>query len=172
MIDVYRNIKYSQNKYLRSLQLALIGSMASDDPEGWTIYDRILRKAGEDFDIHVYSNFHNVGDIGVKAFQYAADVVLQKSGREGFGLTVAEALWKGKPVVGGKAGGIKIQIIDGKNGFLVSNTEEATEKTKYLLTNQDEAKKMGVAGKEIVRENFLSTREIEDHLVLFNKLKN
>lgn len=171
VIDVYRNIKSGQvKKGIRGLQLGLIGSMASDDPEGWIIYDQVMRKAGEDYDIHIYTNFHNVGDIGVKAFQLAADVVIQKSIKEGFGLTVSEALWKGKPVVGGKAGGIKIQIEEGVNGFLISNTREATDKTLYLLQNPDIAVKMGLAGKELVREKFLCIREIEDHLILFNKL--
>ncbi len=171
VIDIYRNIKFGQvKKGIKGVQLVLVGSMAHDDPEGWIIYDRVMRRAGEDFDLNVYTNFHNVGDVGVKAFQYAADVVLQKSIREGFGLTVTEALWKGKPVIGGKAGGIKIQIQDGINGFLVSNIQEATDKTLYLLQNPDIAKKMGEAGKQIVKEKFLTTREIEDYLVLFNKL--
>ncbi len=171
IIDIYRNIKYGQvKKGIKGVQLVLVGSMANDDPEGWIIYDRVMRRAGEDFDLNVYTNFHNVGDVGVKAFQYAADVVLQKSIKEGFGLTVTEALWKGKPVIGGNVGGIKIQIQDGINGFLVSNIQEATEKTLYLLQNPDIAKKMGKAGKQIVHEKFLTTREIEDYLVLFNKL--
>ncbi len=171
IIDIYRNIKFGQvRKGIKGLQLVLVGSMAHDDPEGWIIYDRVMRRAGEDFDLNVYTNFHNVGDVGVKAFQYAADVVLQKSIREGFGLTVTEALWKGKPVIGGRAGGIKIQIQDGINGFLVSNIQEGTEKSLYLLQNPDIAKKMGAAGKQLVREKFLTTREIEDYLKLFNKL--
>ncbi len=171
IIDIYRNIKFGQvKKGIKGVQLVLVGSMAHDDPEGWIIYDRVMRRAGEDFDLNVYTNFHNVGDVGVKAFQYAADVVLQKSIREGFGLTVTEALWKGKPVIGGKAGGIKIQIQDGIDGFLVSNIQEATDKTLYLLQNPDIAKKMGEAGKQIVKEKFLTTREIEDYLILFNKL--
>ncbi|MDD3149588.1 MAG: glycosyltransferase [Candidatus Gastranaerophilales bacterium] len=171
VIDVYRNIKSNQMKNnISGLQLALIGGMANDDPEGWSIYDKVLRKAGEDYDLNIYTNFHNVGDIGVKAFQYASDVILQKSLKEGFGLTVSEALWKGTPVIGGNVGGIKIQIKDGENGFLVNNIQEATEKTTYLLQHPAEAKKMGEAGREIVREQFLCIREIEDHLKLFNKL--
>lgn len=171
VIDVYRNIKCGGvSRGVKGLQAALVGSMAHDDPEGWIIYDRVMRRAGEDFDLHVYSNFHNVGDVGVKAFQSAADVVMQKSLREGFGLTVSEALWKGKPVIGGKAGGIKIQIEDGVNGFLVNSTQDATDKTLYLLQNPDKAKQMGEAGKEIVRDKFLTIREIEDHLVLFNNM--
>ena len=171
VIDVYRNIKFGQiQKGIKGLQLVLVGSMADDDPEGWLIYDRVMRRAGEDFDLNIYTNFHNVGDIGVKAFQYAADVVLQKSLKEGFGLTVSEALWKGKPVIGGKVGGIKLQIEDGVNGYLASSVQEATEKTLYLLQNPDIAKKMGATGKEIVRDKFLVIRELEDFLKLFNKL--
>ncbi len=171
VIDVYRNIKKDQvQKGIKGLQLAMLASMANDDPEGWSVYDRVLRKAGEDYDINVLTNFHNIGDIEVKCFQSAADVVLQKSLKEGFGLTVSEALWKGKPVIGGNVGGIKLQIEDGENGFLVSNIQEATEKSLYLLENPDNAKRMGDVGKETVRENFLSIREIKDHLKLFNKL--
>ncbi|MDD3013799.1 MAG: glycosyltransferase [Candidatus Gastranaerophilales bacterium] len=171
VIDVYRNIKFGQiQKGIKGLQLVLIGSMADDDPEGWIIYDRVMRRAGEDFDLNVYTNFHNVGDVAVKAFQYASDVILQKSLKEGFGLTVAEALWKGKPVVGGKVGGIKLQIQDGVNGFLVSNIQEATEKTVYLLQNPDIAQKMGKAGKELVKDKFIVIRELEDFINLFRKL--
>lgn len=167
ILEIYKDIKAN---YIPDLQLGLIGSMAHDDPEGWIIYDRILRKAGEDYDVHVYSNFHGIGDLEVKAFQTASDVILQKSIKEGFGLTVSEALWKGKPVIGGKVGGIKIQIEDGVNGFLVSNLQEAREKTLYLLEHPKEAEKMGRAGKEIVRNKFITIREIEDHLKLLNKL--
>ena len=172
IIEIYRNIKAKQLKYgVSGLQLLLAGSMANDDPEGLEIYDTILRKSGEDFDIHVYSNFHGVGDEEIKAFQYASDVILQKSLKEGFGLTVSEALWKEKPVIGGKVGGIKLQIQDGVNGFLVSNILEATEKTLYLLQNPDIATEMGKTGKQTVKDKFLSTREIEDYLLLINKLR-
>ena len=166
IIDVYRNLKSE----FKDLQLALIGSMASDDPEGISIYDKTLRKAGEDKDIKIYTNFHNVGDYEVNIFQQASDVILQKSLKEGFGLTVAEALWKETPVIGGNVGGIKLQINDGETGYLVNSVEEATEKTRYLLNNPVIAREMGLKGKEVVREKFLSTREIEDHLVLLNKL--
>lgn len=172
IIEIYRNIKAKQLKYgVSGVQLLLAGSMANDDPEGLEIYDTILRKSGEDFDIHVYSNFHGVGDEEIKAFQYASDVILQKSLKEGFGLTVSEALWKEKPVIGGKVGGIKLQIQDGVNGFLVSNIQEATGKTLYLLQNPDIAIEMGKTGKQTVKEKFLSTREIEDYLLLFNRLR-
>jgi trehalose synthase len=107
-----------------------------------------------------------VGNLEVNAFQKASDVVLQKSIREGFGLSVAEALWKEVPVVGGNVGGIPLQIIDGVNGFLVNNVQEAAEKTLYLLKHPTEAKKMGAIGKDHIRKNFLITRLLEDYLKL------
>lgn len=168
IIEIYRNIK---SEYIKNLQLLLAGSMASDDPEGWEIYEKILRKSGEDYDIKVYSNFHGVGDEEIKAFQYASNVILQKSLKEGFGLTVSEAMWKGKPVIGGKVGGIKLQIQDEENGFLVSTIQEATEKTLYLLLNPEISAEMGKKAKQTVKEKFLTTREIEDYLLLFNRLR-
>ena len=172
IIEVYRNIKVNQLKNGTSgIQLLLAGSMAHDDPEGVQIYEKILRRAGDDYDIHVYSNFHGVADKEIKAFQYASDVILQKSLREGFGLTVSEAMWKEKPVIGGKVGGIKLQIQDEVSGFLVSNIQQATEKTLFLLQNPDISKEMGKAAKQTVKDKFLTTREIEDYLLLFNKLR-
>ncbi len=173
IIEVYRNIQYGQvTKGIAGLQVALIGSIANDDPEGWLIYDRVMRRAGEDFDIHVYSNFHNVGDVAVNAFQSGADVVLQKSLKEGFGLTVAEAMWKRKPVVGGNVGGIRLQIDDGVNGFLVNNTQEATEKTLFLLQKKDLAKEMGEKAREKILKNFLCIHELEKILNLLARLDN
>jgi len=163
VIDAYRLVKEEVPK----VQLALVGSMAADDPEGWSFYDRTLRHSGEDFDIHVLHNFHGVGSMQVNAFQRAADVVIQKSVREGFGLVVTEALWKGKPVVGGKAGGIPLQVIEGETGFLVESIEECAEKVLYLLHHPDEAKKMGKKGEEHVRRHFLITRHLRDYLQLF-----
>ena len=106
VIDVYRRAKTE----FPGLQLVMIASMASDDPEGWEWYERIVRRAGEDFDIHVLSNLNGVGNVEVNAFQRAARVVIQKSTREGFGLVVSEALWKGRPVVAGNVGGIPLQV--------------------------------------------------------------
>jgi len=163
VIDAYRIVK----ERVPEVQLALVGSMASDDPEGWYYLDKTIRHAGEDFDIHILHNFHGVGAYEVGAFQSASDVVIQKSIREGFGLVVTEALWKGKPVVGGNAGGIPLQIIDGETGFLVDSVEECAEKTLYLLEHPHEAAEMGKAAKEHVRENFLTTRHLTDYLRLF-----
>jgi len=111
-----------------------------------------------------------VGDSEVSAFQRASDVALLKSIREGFGLSVTEALWKEVPVVGGNVGGIPLQVIDGETGFLVNTVEEAAEKTLYLLKNPEEAEEMGRKGKEHVKENFLITRHLKDYLKLFLRL--
>ncbi len=166
VIDAYRIVK----QQVPDVQLALVGSMASDDPEGWDYYDRTVRHAGEDFDIRILHNFHGVGNREVNAFQTAADVVIQKSTREGFGLVVTEALWKGKPVVGGNVGGIPLQVIDGETGFLVEDVESCAEKALYLLQNPEEAGRMGAAAREHVRRHFLTTRHLADYLDLFNRL--
>ena len=167
VIDAYRLVKQE----VPEVQLALVGAMASDDPEGWFYYDKTLRHAGEDFDIHVLHNFHGVGNEEVNAFQTAADVVVQKSRREGFGLVVTEALWKGKPVVGGRAGGIPLQVLDGQTGFLVTSVEECAEKVLYLLRHPDERAHMGKAAREHVRRHFLITRLLADYLSLFRTLE-
>ena len=167
VIDAYRIVK----EELPEVQLALVGSMASDDPEGWYYLDKTIRHAGEDFDIHILHNYHGVGGYEVGAFQTASDVVIQKSTREGFGLVVTEALWKGKPVVGGNAGGIPLQIIDGKTGYLVDSAEECAEKTLVLLKNPEKAEEMGTAAREHVRENFLTTRHLADYLKLFRAMQ-
>jgi trehalose synthase len=157
-------------KEMPSIQLLLVSSMAKDDPEGWLYYEKTARHAGEDDDIHLLTDLKGVGDIEVNAFQRASNVVLQKSTREGFGLSVTEALWKEVPVVGGNVGGIPLQIIHGKDGFLVNNTEGAAEKTLYLLKHPAEAKNMGKRGKEHVLKNFLITRHLEDYLKLFSSI--
>jgi trehalose synthase len=166
VIDAYRIVK----KEMPQTQLLLIASMAKDDPEGWTYYKKTMRHAAEDLDIHLLTDLKGVGDVEVNAFQRASDVILQKSTREGFGLSVTEALWKEVPVVGGNVGGIPLQVIDGVNGFLVNNIQEAAEKTLYLLKHPEEAKKMGANGKEHILKNFLITRHLEDYLRLLSSL--
>lgn len=167
VIDAYRIVKAQ----VPEVQLALVGSMATDDPEGWYYLDKTSRHAGEDDDIYILHNFHGVGASEVGAFQTASDVVIQKSTREGFGLVVTEALWKGKPVVGGNAGGIPLQVIDGQTGFLVNSVEECGEKALYLLRHPEEAQQMGRAAREHVRQNFLSTHHLADYLRLFHRLQ-
>jgi trehalose synthase len=166
VVDVYRKLKLE----FPDLQLVMIASMASDDPEGWAWYEKIVRRAGEDYDIHVLSNLNGVGNIEVNAFQRAARVVIQKSTREGFGLVVSEALWKGRPVVAGNVGGIPLQIADGQTGFLVSTNEECAEKVGWLLGHPAEALSMGSRGVEFVRDRFLTTRYLRDYLRIFQEL--
>ena len=117
VIDAYRAVR----EKVPDVQLALVGSMATDDPEGWDFFNRTMAHADGDPDIKILSNLNNVGAIEVNAFQSQADVCIQKSTREGFGLTVTEALWKGRPTIGGDVGGIPLQIVDGESGFLVSS---------------------------------------------------
>lgn len=166
VIDVYRHLRQD----VPDLQLVLVASMANDDPEGWAWYERIVRRAGEDFDIHVLSNFNGVGNIEVNAFQRAANVVIQKSVREGFGLVVAEGLWKGRPIVAGNVGGIPLQVLYGRTGYLVNTTSECVNRVLYLLQHPAVADRMGAAGREHVRENFLMTRLLADWLGIFNTL--
>lgn len=166
VIDAYRMVK----REIPDLHLVMIASMAHDDPEGWSYYERTVRRAGEDFDIHILSNLNGVGNVEVNAFQTAAKVVIQKSIREGFGLTVTEGLWKGKPVVGGNVGGIPLQIIHDKTGYLVNTVAECAERVLHLLRYPEEAERLGQAGKEHVRENFLTTRHLRDYLYIFRTL--
>ncbi|MFQ6080154.1 MAG: glycosyltransferase [Candidatus Bathyarchaeia archaeon] len=168
VIDVYRIVK----RKILNAQLLLIAGMAHDDPEGWIYYEKTARHAGEDYDIHLLTDLIGVRDLEVNAFQRASNVVLQKSLREGFGLSVSEALWKRVPVVGSNVGGIPLQIMDGITGFLVNTVEEAAEKTIYLLKHPEEAKKMGERGREYILKNFLITRHLRDYLKLFTRLSN
>ncbi len=167
VIDAYRIVK--QN--FATVRLALVGSMATDDPEGWSFFTKTVEHAGDDSDILILTNLNNVGNLEVNAFQSRADVLIQKSIREGFGLTVSEALWKAKPTVGGNVGGIPVQIQDGETGFLVDSVEECAERCTWILDNPDEAKAMGRAGKEHVRTHFLMPRLLRDYLALLTELK-
>jgi len=143
--------------------LVLLGNVATDDPEGAEIYESLLDSREERVIIL------SVQDTAlVNALQRQAAVVLQKSIREGFGLTVAEAMWKGTPVIGGNAGGIRYQIEDGVNGFLVSSVEEAAERIVRLIKDQKLREEMGKKAKETVREKFLLIRYLEQYLDLFN----
>jgi trehalose synthase len=152
------------------LQLIMVASMANDDPEAWSFYERIVRKAGEDYDIHILTNLNGVGNIEVNTFQRAADVLMQKSIREGFGLVVSEALWKSKAFVGSPAGGIPMQLAGGQAGWIATDTEDFAHKIGDLLNDPRLRDELGRAGKEHVRRNFLTTRLLEDHLRLMNKL--
>jgi trehalose synthase len=153
-----------------NVQLALVGSMAHDDPEGWDYYNRTVDAAGGDPDIYILSNLNNVGSIEVNAFQVHSSTLVQKSVREGFGLTVTEGLWKAKPMVAGRAGGIVDQIQDGETGYLVDSVEMCAERCSSILTDPQHARAMALKGKEHVRRNFLTPRLLRDWLALFNRL--
>jgi len=166
VIDAYRLVKQE----IPQVQLVLAASMAHDDPEGWSYYERTARRAGEDEDIHILTNLTGVGNVEVNAIQTAARVVVQKSLREGFGLVVSEALWKGRPVVAGNVGGIPLQVLHGRTGYLANSPAECAERALYLLHNPRVADRMGAAGREHVRANFLITRYLRDHLQMFTAL--
>ncbi|MGQ9475763.1 MAG: glycosyltransferase [Actinomycetota bacterium] len=166
LVDCYREVK----KRHPDVQLVYLASMADDDPEGWHYYQKTYEYSAGDPDIFLLSNQQGVGNVEVSAFQAMATVVLQKSLREGFGLTVAEAMWKRKPVVAGRVGGILLQVEDGVNGFLVDRIEEAAEKVCLLLESPETARRMGDAGHVKVRRNFLCTRHLLDYLRLFRRL--
>jgi trehalose synthase len=166
VIDAYRIVKETH----RDLQLALVGSMASDDPEGWDFYNSTLAHADGDPDIHILNNFNNVGAIEVNAFQSLAQVVIQKSTREGFGLTVTEALWKGRPFIGGNVGGIPLQVRDGETGYLVDNVEECAARIGDVLDDPELGRALGLRGKEHVREHFLTPRYLRDYLKIFREV--
>jgi trehalose synthase len=152
------------------LQLALVGSMALDDPEGWEVYGQVAEHAGEDPLIHLYTNLTGVGNVEVNAFQRLSEVVLQKSIREGFGLVVSESMWKGTPVVAGRAGGIPLQMPDGVGGLLVDSIEECAQGLLRLLGDRELAHELGRSGREHVRENFLLPRLLLDELRLLASL--
>ncbi|KKU93992.1 MAG: Glycosyl transferase group 1 [Candidatus Jorgensenbacteria bacterium GW2011_GWA1_48_13] len=171
VIEAYQLAK----KKIPDLQLALVGFIvAQDDPEAERIYRRVRKKAEKDPDIFLFADITKLGSLAIDVFvgtvQTAADVILQKSVREGFGMTVAEAMWKEKPVVAGEVGGIKLQIEDGKNGFFASNSKEAASRIVELIENPDLAKKIGEAAKTTVREKFLIPRLLRDYLRLFKEL--
>ncbi len=166
VIEAWRIVRESHP----SIQLALVGSMAHDDPEGWEYYNRTVEAAGGDPDIFILSNLNNVGSVEVNAFQVHSAAVIQKSIREGFGLTVTEALWKGRPTVAGRVGGIVAQIQDRETGYLVDSAEECAEAILAILEDPVEARAMALRGKEFVRRNFLTPRLLRDWLALFNEL--
>jgi len=165
VIKTYRLTK----TFVPTLQLVLAGGEATDDPESQAILDDVHAAAAGDPDIHVLllpSDAHRT----INALQRAADIVLQKSLREGFGLTVTEAMWKGRPVIGGDTGGIRIQVVNHQTGFLVSTPEGASLRARYLLFHRDLLQEMGRKAKNFVLENFLLTRHLREYLTLMLSL--
>jgi trehalose synthase len=166
VIDAYRVVK----EQFPGMQLALVGSMAHDDPEGWDFYNQTVAYAAGDPDIYILSNLNNVGSVEVNAFQVHSAAVVQKSIREGFGLTVTEALWKTRPTVAGRVGGIVAQIQDGETGWLVDSATDCARACIEILSDPAAARQRALKGKEYVRRNFLTPRLLRDWLVLFNRL--
>jgi len=163
VIEVYKRVK----KYI-DCRLILAGGTASDDPESVQVLEEVRERAGHDKDILILLMPQN--DIDVNALQRASDVILQKSLREGFGLTVAEALWKAKPVVASHVGGIPLQIKSKYSGLLCRSIDGAAFAVKQLLNNPGYARKLGENGKAHIRNNFLLTRHLKDYLLLFLSL--
>ncbi|MGH9312545.1 MAG: glycosyltransferase [Vicinamibacterales bacterium] len=166
VIDAYRMVKQE----IADVVLILAGSMASDDPEGMEYWSRTAEHAQGDPDVVMLTNVEGVGNLEINAFQRSADVVIQKSLREGFGLTVTEAMWKAKPVIGGACGGIRAQIREGQNGFLVSNAEQCAQRALELIRDREHAAEIGRAARVSVRERFLSTHSLDAFLSLLETL--
>jgi len=164
VVEIYRDVK---ERY--ECRLVLCGSMASDDPEGWEVFQKVEENARDLIDSGDVILIVNAEEVFVNALQRASSVVVQKSLREGFGLTVSEALWKGTPVVASNVGGIPLQVKDGVNGFLCDPTDNAqfSDRIVGLLENEELGREMGRRGKEHVTENFLITRLLSDYLDLF-----
>jgi len=156
---------YQMVKKYNDCCLVLAGGSASDDPESMQVLQEVKAAAQNDTDIHILDLPPNA-HLLINALQRAATVVLQKSTREGFGLTVAEAMWKAKPVIGGAVGGITTQVIYGETGFTVNSIEGCAYRIRYLLNNPDVAQRMGNVAREYVRRNFLIIRHICDYLAL------
>ena len=165
VIRAYRLTK----KFIPTLQLILAGGEATDDPEAMTVLDEVRTAANDDPDIHIMllpADAHR----SINAIQRASDIVFQKSLKEGFGLTVTEAMWKGKPVIGGDTGGIRIQVVNHQTGFLVNTPEGAALRARYLLFHRGLLREMGEKGMDFVRENFLLTRHLREYLTLMVSL--
>ncbi len=160
VIDLYKMVR----EKIPEVQLLLIGSFAHDDPEGLEWYEKTMKKAEPFRDVHILTDRDGVRDKEVNAFQRSFSVALQMSIKEGFGLAVTEALWKGVPVVARRAGGIPLQVIDGITGFLVKELDEAAERVVTLLKRPWLARELGHAGREHVKRNFLITRDLKDYL--------
>lgn len=164
VVDAFKKIRKEMD-----CQLVLLGNTAPDDPEGQEVYQKVVKKTKNMKDVTVLLNVEN-NDLAVNALQRMSDVVFQKSIREGFALTVSEALWKGTPVVAGNTGGIPNQIVEGKNGHLVNSVNECARKTIPILKNKKTREQMGQFAREYVRDNFLITRHLLDYIRLLNRV--
>jgi len=166
VIRAYRLVKEKRPE----VQLALVGAMAGDDPEGWSILETINKESAEDMDMYVFTNLTGVGNMEVNVFQRGADVIIQKSLKEGFGLVVSEALWKGKAMVAGRAGGIPMQFPEKFDDYLIDSIEDCADRVLGLLENPKQREVFGKAGREKVRKEFLLPRLIRDELRLVKEI--
>ncbi len=166
VVHVYRKVK----KYI-DCQLVLAGGGAADDPEGMKVLDDVKEAAGNDPDIHILF-LPASSNIEINALQRASTIIMQKSLKEGFGLTVAEALWKGKPVIAGAVGGIPLQIKHQYSGILSYSIDGTAYYLKQLLNEPEYAKELGINGREHIKDNFLITRHIRDYILMFLYLFN
>ena len=166
VVEVWRRVRET----FGSLQLALVGAMATDDPDGWHIYREVEQHTRGDRDCFLLTNQMGVASHEVNSLQRMADVAIQKSIREGFGLIVSETLWKGTPMVAGRAGGIPIQLEDGVSGYLAESVDEFAERVTGLLEDADAARELGACGRAAVRERFLLPRLLGDQLRLLREL--
>lgn len=164
VIEAFQRVRRSV-----ACRLVLAGGPATDDPEGEEVLNRVRERAGGDPEIHLLMLPPN-SDLEINALQRASTIVVQKSIREGFGLTVSEALWKARPVVASAVGGIPLQVKHGYSGLLVHSVEGAAYAIKQLLNNPHYAKRLGENGREHVRHNFLLTRHLTNYLLLFLSL--
>lgn len=164
VIECFRRLKPDNP----DLQLAMLGNFADDDPEGRVMYDKVVVAAQGTPDVHIVLGLTDL----VGPFQQMSAVVLQKSLKEGFGLTATEALWKGTPVIAGNVGGLRLQVANGVGGFLVDSVDECAERVDYLINHTAERDALGAAGREHVRKNFLLPRLLRDEMQLLHHLLN
>jgi trehalose synthase len=164
MVSIFRKAKEKVD-----CQLVLVGSMASDDPEGQEIFEELEKIVQQEKDVHLIIN---APDIVINALQRASAAIIQKSLKEGFAITVSEALWKGTPVIASNVGGIPSQVIDAKNGFLLepNDYEGFADRIVYLIRNPAQAKRLGQFGRQHVKNNFLITRHLLDYIRLFKSI--
>ncbi len=166
VIEAYRLAK----RDLPGLQLALVGAIAGDDPEGWQLLALVQKETADDDDAYVFTNLGGVGSMEVNAFQRACDLVVQKSLREGFGLVVSESFWKGMPLVAGRAGGIPMQFPPGYEQYLVTTVEDCAARMVELLGDERRREEFGQAAREHVRRGYLLPRLLRDELSLIKSV--
>jgi len=164
-IDVYRILKEKVD-----IQLLIISAMAKDDPEGWILFEDILRYAGTDPDIHFLTDLKGVGHIEVNAFQTISTVGLHTATKEGFGLVISEMLWKQNPVVARPVGGVKVQVVDGFNGFFRNDIKELADAIYEIITNENLRRQLGKNARKVVKEKFLTTSHLKRYLKVIKEV--